>query len=130
MSVAYAQVAPNPTRSIPARANAIMCPSLTRPSLKRDCDQVQSPSRLRFLIEHDLPAQTLSRSSREKQVTALADHALARDVEEPAYEALSVAHCGHFAAQPGIEAETAAGALEGKQEHQQGEEHVRPRPLG
>src|SRR5580692_6661668 len=55
---------------------------------------------------------------------------LTRDVEEPADEALAVAHSGDVAAQPGIEAETAAGALERKQEHQQGQEHVGPRPLG
>jgi hypothetical protein len=38
----------------------------------------------------------------------------ARDVEEPADKVLPVTHGGHFAAQPGIEAETAAGTFERK----------------
>src|SRR5260370_7751491 len=54
----------------------------------------------------------------------------ARDVEEPADQALPVAHGRELATQPGIKAETAAGPLERKQEHQHGQEHVRPRPLG
>src|ERR1700681_77025 len=55
---------------------------------------------------------------------------LTRYVEEPADKALPVAHGRYVAAQPGIEAETAAGALDRKQEHQQCKEHVGPRPLG
>src|SRR5258708_36654225 len=55
---------------------------------------------------------------------------LARDVEEPADKALAVAHSRDLTAQPGIKSETAAGAFEREQEHQHGQEHVRPRPLG
>src|SRR6266436_6951946 len=55
---------------------------------------------------------------------------LACDVEEPADKALPIAHGRDVAAQPGVEAKTAASALERKQEHQHGQEHVRPWPLG
>src|ERR1700722_237745 len=55
---------------------------------------------------------------------------LARDVEEPADQTLAIAHVSDPAPQPAIEAETAAGGLDREQEHQHGEEHVGPRPLG
>src|ERR1700741_885555 len=61
---------------------------------------------------------------------SLRERWLACHVEEPADKALAVAHGRHVAAQPGVKAETAARGVDGKQEHQQGEEHVSPRPFG
>src|SRR5260370_1429886 len=109
MSAAYARVALSTTRSVAARASAIMClPSIWR-------------GRPGFVSSRGGPNVFLSYAKRWR---------LTRDVEEPADKALPVAHRGHFAAQPSIKAETAAGALERKQEHKEGEEHVRAWPLG
>src|SRR5216684_3776337 len=126
MSAPYAQAAPSAARSVAAQPSAIMClPSiLSHPNKAIDwCGQINVNRRAQTgSIEAKPPAPALVSWTRRWPLT--------RNVEEPADQAFPIAHGGDFTAQPSIKAETAAGVLDHKQEHQQGQEHVRPGPLG